>query len=166
MMTSEQRLFADLAVLGIDYQLFEHDPVFTVEESASLHREITGAHAKNLFLKDKDDRFWLVTVPANMRVDLKQLPAAIGCNRVSFAQPDQMQKLLGIKPGSVTPLAAISDLERRVTVVLDAGLCEAEKINVHPLRNTATLNLAVGDLQKLLEHWHHKPLIARIPSIA
>jgi Ala-tRNA(Pro) deacylase len=163
-LTAEDRLFADLAALEIVWQLVEHQAVFTVEESAMLDREIPGTHTKNLFLKDSGGRYWLVTVPAQMRVDLKQLPAAIGCKRVSFGNAQDMERLLAITPGSVTPLAAINDVDRAVTVVIDAGLFEAERINVHPLRNSATIGLSPTELQVLLEHWNHQPVIAAIPT--
>ncbi len=164
-MTSEDRLTADLTALGIAHAVHEHEAVFTVEESHALHREIAGAHTKNLFLKDAGGRFWLVTVPAEARVDLKALPAAIGSKRVSFGKAEDMERLLTVTPGSVTPLAAINDAEGAVTIVLDAALTAADTINVHPLRNTATITLASADLIAALAHWHHTPLIATIPQL-
>ena len=164
-MSSEDRLFADLAALNIVWQLVEHEAVFTVEESAKIDRDIPGAHTKNLFLKDAGGQFWLVTVPAEMRVDLKKLPQAIGSKRVSFGKADDMSRLLGVSPGSVTPLAAINDKGGEVVVVIDARLAAADRINVHPLRNTATVGLSPDDLIALLSHWLHPPVIAAIPTI-
>ena len=76
----EAGLLADLAALGIPFEAQEHRPVFTVAESSALDARIPGAHTKNLFLKDAGGAFWLLTVPAAARVDLKALPVAIGCN--------------------------------------------------------------------------------------
>lgn len=162
-MTPEERLFADLARLGIEHRLAEHEPVFTVEESSRLHRDLPGAHTKNLFLKDGTGRFWLVTIPAEIRADLKRLPALISSKRLSFGNADEMQALLGITPGSVTPLAAINDSQGRVTVVIDTRLVAAGTINVHPLRNSATVGLSSADLLKLLEHLGHAPLVLEVP---
>ena len=160
----EAQLFADIAQLGIAFELVEHEAVFTVEESSKLDRDIPGAHTKNLFLKDAGGQFWLVTVPADMRVDLKKLPQAIGCKRVSFGKAEDMMRLLGVSPGSVTPLAAIHDDDSHVTIVIDAGLAASDQINVHPLRNTATLGLSANDLLQLLKHWRHVPVVADIPE--
>ena len=162
-MDSESRLYADLTELGIAHQVYEHEAVFTVEESARLHVEIPGAHVKNLFLKDNGGRFWLVTVPADKRVALKMLPEAIGCKRVSFGNADDMMRLIGITPGSVTPVAAINDAGGEVTVVIDAALAEADLVNVHPLRNTASMALSGEGLLAALRHWVHEPIIAAIP---
>lgn len=162
---AEARLYTDLAALGIVYELHEHPPVFTVEESHQHTLHIKGAHTKNLFLKDKNSAFWLLTVPDDARVDLKALPAAIGCGRVSFGKAGDMERLLGISPGSVTALSAINDVDGSVRFVIDARLADADIINCHPLRNSATLSLSSNDLVRALEHWQHPPLIAQIPVL-
>ena len=154
---------ADLAALSIPFEMQEHAAVFTVAESSALHDRMPGAHSKNLFLKDAGGAFWLATVPALARVDLKALPAAIGCKRVSFAKPHDMERLLGISPGSVTPLAMINAAPGSVAVVLEEGLAAGTRVNVHPLRNTATVGLAGADILHLLVHWGHRPQLAAIP---
>lgn len=147
------------------YELVEHEAVFTVEQSRKIDRDLSGAHTKNLFLKDNAGQFWLVTVPALARVDLKTLPSAIGSKRVSFGKTEDMERLLGVMPGSVTPLAAINDKACEVHVVLDQSLSQAERINIHPLRNTATLGMIPADLIRLLGHWDHNPLVSPIPTL-
>lgn len=168
-MTAEMRgeggLMADLAALSIPFALQEHRAVFTVAESSQLDARIPGAHTKNLFLKDAGGAFWLVTVPAQARVDLKALPGAIGGRRVSFAKAQDMARLLGISPGSVTPLAMINASPGSVTVVLERGLATAERVNVHPLRNTATVSLPGPDILRLARHWGHDPQVANIPFL-
>ena len=63
----------------------------------------------------------------------------------------------------MTPLAAINAQPGSVTVVLDAALATAPAVNVHPLRNTATLGLSGGSILDLLRHWGHDPVTAPIP---
>ena len=164
-MRGEAGLLADLASLAIPFAAHEHEAVFTVEQSSRVDAHIPGRHTKNLFLRDAGGAFWLVTVPAEARVDLKALPAATGCKRVSFGKPDEMQRLIGIAPGSVTPLAMINARPGTITAVLDADLAVASRINVHPLRNTGTLGLAGADVLALLRHWGHAPLVAPIPVV-
>nr|WP_184065484.1 prolyl-tRNA synthetase associated domain-containing protein [Sphingosinicella soli] len=158
-------LHGALAGLGISFTVHEHEAVFTVAESDDLHRRIAGAHTKNLFLKDEAGVFFLVTIPAEARANLKALPAVLGSRRLSFGKADDMERLLGITPGSVTPLAAFNDTARAVTVALDAGLAGAEAVNVHPLRNTATVGMSGPDLVRALIAWGHAPIIARIPVL-
>ena len=136
----------------------------TVDESAQLHAAIPGAHTKNLFLKDAGGRFWLVTAPHDARIDLKALPALIGSRKLSFGKADDMERLLGVAPGSVTPLAALKNDGGQVTVVIDAALAGAPRINVHPLRNTATLGLSGRDLLSFLQHQDHQPRIVDVQA--
>lgn len=165
MTDAETQLYADLAALGIPFTTLEHPAVFTVAQSSALNGQLEGAHTKNLFLKDKKGQFWLVTVRADLRVNLKMLPAAIGCDRVSFGNPDDMQRLLGVSPGSVTALAVVNDTQNLVQIVLDDALLSSEVVNCHPLRNDATLSIAPVDLVRALRHWNHEPIIASIPIL-
>lgn len=165
-MDNEARLYAELEARAIAFRVVEHHAVFTVDESRELNVSLPGAHTKNLFLKDNGGQFWLVTVPGEIRVDLKSLPAAIGSKRLSFAKAEDLLRLLALTPGSVTPLGAMNDTGGEVQVVLDTELVEAATVLVHPLRNTASLGLAGSDLVKALAGWGHEPAITEIPRLA
>lgn len=162
-MRGEAGLLADADALGIRFTAHEHEAVFTVAQSDKINAALAGAHTKNLFLKDQAGEFWLVTVAADIRVDLKALPAAIGSKRLSFGKAGDMQRLIGVTPGSVTPLGGIHAAPGSIRLVIDAALGDAERVNVHPLRNTATWGLPGASILKLLQHWGHQPLIAHIP---
>ena len=165
MTDAEARLHAALDTLGIAWSQAEHDAVFTVEESAHLHDSLPGLHSKNLFLKDAGARFWLVTVPATLRVDLKALPAVIGSKRLSFGNAVDMERLLGVTPGSVTPLAAFNDTGGAVSVVLDRAVAAAPVFHVHPLRNSASLALSGTDLVRALGAWGQVPAGVAVPGL-
>lgn len=159
-------MISQLDANGIAWSRHEHEAVFTVEESARLHEEIAGAHTKNLFLKDAGGQHWVVTAPHDVSIDLKALPAAIGSKKVSFGKPEAMEELLGISPGSVTPLAAFNDNQKAVKFVIDRRLAEAAVVNVHPLRNTATLGLSGTDLLAFLRLTGHEPVVSDLPARA
>ena len=165
MIDAEAQLYEDFAALGIVYQRYEHAAVFTVAESNLHNDQIPGAHTKNLFLKDKAGQFFLVTVPAEARVDLKLLPSAIGSGRLSFGKAEDMVRLLGITPGAVTALSAVNDSGGDVRFVIDSALMQAELVICHPLRNTATLGLSPDNLVRALTFWQHAPLVTNIPVI-
>ncbi|WFL76429.1 prolyl-tRNA synthetase associated domain-containing protein [Altererythrobacter arenosus] len=163
-MEGEEKLWSDLDALRIAYENHEHEAVFTVEESRGIKAGIPGEHTKNLFLKDAAGDFLLVTVPSDDPVDLKALPHAIGCKRVSFGKAEDMIRLIRIEPGSVTPLAMINAAPGAITLVLDQALSEADRVNVHPLRNTATVGLPGEHILRLTRHWGHEPVVAAIPK--
>ena len=68
---------------------------------------------------------------------LELMARKLASRKFSFGKPEAMERLLGIRPGAVSPLAVINDREGRVQVVIDASFRAADVINVHPLRNTA-----------------------------
>jgi Ala-tRNA(Pro) deacylase len=76
-----------------------------------------------------------------------------------------MERLLGVTPGSVTPLAAINDTDGAVTVVLDRAVAAASCFHVHPLRNSASLALAGADLVRALGAWGHVPAVVAVPGL-
>ncbi|MGE0210078.1 MAG: prolyl-tRNA synthetase associated domain-containing protein [Parvibaculaceae bacterium] len=162
MPATSAELFQRLDTLGIRTSTVEHPPVFTVEEAQALRGEIAGAHSKNLFFKDKKDTLWLVVCLEDAEIDLKSLHHRIGAARLSFGKPELLREILGIEPGSVTPFALINDEGARVRVVLDARMMGHEKLNFHPLRNTATTTIASADLEKFVRATGHDPLIAEI----
>jgi Ala-tRNA(Pro) deacylase len=162
---SPQDLLDRLAALGIRSETIEHEPVFTVAESATVKARVPGAHTKNLFVKDKKGRFFLISAKHDTAIDLKRTHEAIGASgRLSFGSADQLRDLLGVEPGSVTAFAVANDTQGRVTMVLDANLMEHERVNFHPLVNSMTTGVSREDLVKFLQAVGHDPLILRLPE--
>ena len=143
-----------LELEGIAYELYEHKAVFTVAEAYAAgipHRELG---AKNLFLRDDKHRaYYLVCLPDEKNVTLREIQERLGSRRLSFASEKDLRSMLGLVPGAVTPLGALNDTERRVEVVLDRAIVDARRVTVHPCDNTATVLLATSNLIELLrEH--------------
>ncbi|MDQ0457359.1 prolyl-tRNA synthetase associated domain-containing protein [Rhizobium paknamense] len=162
---TQEALFQFLDDLGIAHSTKRHAPVFTVAESVSLRDEIPGGHTKNLFVKDKKDQFFLLTVEENAVVDLKTVHTLIGAaSKVSFGKPEKLMEYLGVIPGSVTAFGAINDRGLNVTFVLDETLMENEIINCHPLSNDATTSIRREDLLRFLEATGHRPLVLKVTA--
>jgi Ala-tRNA(Pro) deacylase len=155
-------LLRRLDALGIAHVTHDHEAVFTVEQSRALHARIPGMHSKNLFFKDAGDRLWLVTAEADRRLDLKTLHARIGARRLSFGRPELLLEVLGVPAGSVTPFALITDAERHVSFVLDAAMLGAERVNFHPLENTATTGVSPDGLRRFLASTGHAPQVVEL----
>jgi Ala-tRNA(Pro) deacylase len=169
MMTALQTpdsLLARFDALGIAHRTYTHPPVFTVEEAKSLRGTLPGGHCKSLFLKDKKGVLWLVVALEECRVDLKALADRLGAPRFSFGSAELLYEVLGVRPGSVTPYAAINDVEHRVTVVLQEAMLTQDPLNYHPLENTRTTAIAPADLVRFLEACGHAPRIIGIPQAA
>jgi Ala-tRNA(Pro) deacylase len=162
---SPQDFLTHLAALGIEAETVEHEPVFTVAESRPVKARIPGAHSKNLFVKDKKGRLFLITAKDETPIDLKRAHEGIGASgRLSFGSADQLREVLGVEPGSVTPFAVVNDRALRVTLVLDAHLMSHARVNFHPLVNSMTTGISPEDLLRFLRSTGHDPLILRLPE--
>ena len=158
-------LFAFLDSLGIAHTTKRHEPVFTVAESVALRDAIAGGHTKNLFVKDKKDNYFLLTVEENATVDLKTVHQIIGAaSKVSFGKPEKLMEYLGVIPGAVTAFGVINDTGNNVTIVIDEALMQDEIVNCHPLSNDATTSIGSKDLLRFIEATGHKPLVLKVTA--
>ena len=156
-------LFSRLDELGVPHTTMQHVPVFTVEEARRLRGQIDGAHSKNLFVRDKKERHWLVSCLSERKVDLAWLAGELGTKRLTFCTPRRLAGYLGIRAGAVSPFAIINDAQRVVRVALDAELLAEEPLNFHPLDNTRTTSISRAGLLHFLEMEAHPPRILHFP---
>jgi len=161
MPATEADLFSFLDDLGISTSTVTHPPLHTVEESKALRGDLPGAHIKNLFLKDKKGRLFLLTCLENRTVDMKTLHKTLGAARLSFGKPELLWETLGVRPGAVTPFTLINDRdeEKKVTFALDSALAENGPINAHPLHNEATTAISHEGLMRFIDACGHTPLM-------
>jgi Ala-tRNA(Pro) deacylase len=162
---SPEDLFARLDALGIAHRTYSHPPVFTVAEAVSLRGTLPGGHCKSLFLKDKKGGFWLAVMLEERRVDLKKLADRLQAPRFSFGNAEDLWRLLGVRPGSVTPFALANDQGGAVTAVLDRGMLDFDPLNYHPLVNDRTTAIAPGDLLHFLAASSHEPRIVPLDDL-
>jgi Ala-tRNA(Pro) deacylase len=163
MPASPEDLLAFLESLGIAHETVDHPPLHTVEESRALRGQIPGGHSKNLFVKDKKSRLFLLTLGEETEIDLKRVHEKIGATgRVSFGSADLLEEVWGVRPGAVTPFGAINDKDNRVSVVLDSQLMAHERVNFHPLVNTRTTGLSPEGLLSFLRAVGHVPQVVSL----
>ena len=154
-----------LILHGFVFERYEHRAVMTVAESESLALDLPGSKTKNLFLRDKKgSKYFLVTIPAALSVNLKQLGALLGVVGLSFASPERLLTYLGVTPGSVTMLGLVNDTDHNVQFVIDQALWDASAVQAHPLINTATMVVPHADLIRFLAATGHEPQIISVPA--
>lgn len=156
MANDKNGVLALLESAAIKYEVTEHRPIYTVEEGEALKLPHPEAIARTLFLcDDKHQNFWLVTLPKDKKLNLKALRTQLGSRRLTFAAAEELDAMLNLPPGSVTPLGALNDAECRVPVIIDAAFKES-LIGVPLLTNTATIWLNGADLALMLTQQGHK----------
>ena len=155
-----------LTANGVDHVTHDHPAVFRVEEGLDLKADLPGAHTKNLFLKDAKGRLWLISAKDDTQIDLKRLHTVIGSARLSFGSAELMEQALGVTPGSVTAFAMINGVGRDVTFVLDHRLAGAERVNFHPLVNTATTGVSQAGFAKFFQALGITPMVVDFETMA
>lgn len=151
---------------SIEYERVDHPPVFTCEQAEQLVPPITGAHTKNLFVRDKKGRrHFLVVVRHDKAVNLKALSSKLGVSNLSFASSERLKRHLGIEPGAVSLLAIVNDVAGAVEVVLDADLSQEPILQCHPLVNTSTLAISRSDIERILEITGHRWMVVAVPEM-
>lgn len=161
MTATRHDLLSFLDRIGVPHRTFEHPPVFTVAESAAIKTQMPGGHTKNLFLKDKRGRIFLLSALADTKIDLTALARLFHAGRFSFGAADLLLDTLGVHPGSVTAFALMNDKLGRVTFLIDDALLAHDPVNFHPLSNDATTAVSPAGLLRFLDTTGHRPIAIR-----
>ncbi|KAL6512027.1 hypothetical protein OROGR_021624 [Orobanche gracilis] len=111
---TKEQLLSRLKELQIVFSQYEHPVVLTVEAQAKYVGHTKGGLSKNLFLKDKKQRFYVVSALAETKVDLKVLSQRLGLGRggLRMAPEEALAEILQVPLGCVTPLALVNDSAR------------------------------------------------------
>ena len=146
-----------LTSLDISYTTHTHPPLRTVEDAKTFRGDLQGAHIKNLYLRDRKKRNFLLVVEEDKSIDLRALPDLIGSDRLSFGSADRLFEMLGVRPGAVSPFTLINDPDHHVQLVLDADLADQPCLFAHPLVNDMTLGVSGANLMQFFAHTGHDP---------
>lgn len=164
--TPPDKLLQLMDDLSLKYKVYDHDPIFTVEEGLHLKENIPGTHCRNLFLRDKKKKMFLIVAANETEIDLKKLPELIDSGRLSFGSADRLWENLGIKQGSVNPFCIINDKNKNVRIILDAHMMAQPLVNYHPMDNAQTIGLPPADLIKFIKSTEHEPEIIDLSPAA
>jgi len=150
----------------IEYERYDHPPVFTVEDVYRLVPPLKAAKTKSLFLRNaKGLRHFLVIVRGEKMVNLKALPDILKSSRLRFGSPDRLKKYLGVDPGSVSLFAIVNDNNKDVETIIDRDLWESDAFQFHPLVNTSTLVISRDNIQRFLDKTGHDSQLLDIPGL-
>lgn len=149
---SKDQLLTRLQELQIDFARYEHPVVLTVEAQAKHVGHLGGGLSKNLFLKDKKHRYYIVSALADTKIDLKVLSRRLGLGKqvLRMAPEEALQEILKVPLGCVTPFALVNESARHVSLLLDQGFKTQECCFFHPLANDMSISLNARDLDKFL----------------
>lgn len=121
--------------LGIAYERVDHDAAMTMELCHAAEGVLHISICKNLFLCNRQKtKFYLLLMPGGKPFHTKDLSAQLGCARLSFGPPEDMERLLGVTPGSATVLGPGTTTRRgEVTLVIDRRRAAGPALRLPPL---------------------------------
>jgi len=161
----ERRCYDLLDALGIEYYRIDHEHADTIEACREVEGLLGCVICKNLFLTNRQQtEFYLLIMPGGKPFKTKYLSAQIGSSRLSFGGAEDMERLLGVTPGSVSLLGLMNDRDGRVHLLVDRDLPGDEFFGCHPCINTSSLRIAMRDVkEKLLPALGHEPNYVNLP---
>ena len=148
-----QRLPRETAVydlldsLGIAYVRADHEHVDTMAACQAVDEALGMEICKNLFLCNRQKtQFYLLLVQGDKPFHTREISAQIGSARLSFGTPEDMERLLGLAPGSVSVMGLMNDSEGQVRLLVDGDVVKGAEFGCHPCVNTSTLKLSTADV--------------------
>ena len=164
MISSQERTYEVLKELGIEYELYEHEPIYTIEAAEELDRKMGLQICKNLLMSTRHStEFYLILMPGEKRFNSGKVSKQLGVPRMTFAKDEYMKEYLGLLPGSVTPLGLIQDTNKVVNFIVDKDVMAMDRIAIHPCVNTATVIIKLSDLlEKILPYTGHTYRVVEI----
>lgn len=164
---SEKDIYDLLKKEKIAYQAFEHEKVYTMDDLNKIMSPHKEAYAKNIFIRDdKKKHYYLLSIKGNKKIDLKKFRTTYNTRPLSFATPLELQNILNLSVGSVTPLGLLNDKNNMVSFYIDKDLFAYPGIiAIHPLVNTATIIINTEDLIKIIKKNNHEVTIMDMEAL-
>lgn len=135
-----QRIEHLLSENSADYEILEHEPVYTSEEAARVRGTSLSSGAKALICKC-DKEMVLFVMPADRRLASKTVRREYGWRKLRFATAEEVEELTGLTPGSIPPFGSLFDLP----TYCDSALARNERINFNAGSHTTSVALLYAD---------------------
>ncbi|AFM40517.1 hypothetical protein Desaci_1504 [Desulfosporosinus acidiphilus SJ4] len=161
---TEMAIYDLLEKLDIPYYRLDHDETPSIEFCFEVEKLLEIDICKNLFLcNSQKTSFYLLMMPGRKKFRTKDLSRQINSSRLSFAEAEDMEKYLKLKPGSVSVLGLVYDIRKSVQLLIDKEVLESEYVGCHPCINTSSLKIKTSDLlSKFLPYTGHEPLLVEL----
>jgi Cys-tRNA(Pro)/Cys-tRNA(Cys) deacylase len=134
---------AHLRQLEIPYRLHRHDhPVHSLAQAAAERGMDQEQIVRSLVFRQEDGSFILVLMPGPAQVAWAKLRHFLGVSRITTANADEVYRVTGYRPGTVSPFG----LTQPLPLLADERLRGLGEISVGAGIPNAGLILRAGDL--------------------
>ncbi len=129
---------------GMEYEVSEHEPVYTSEDAARIRGEDIKTGVKALIFKTKNS-FIMCLVPGDRKIDMKKLKAIINSD-AHLASPEEVLECTGCEIGSVHPVGTLMSLK----TYADRRIFENEYVNFNAGLHTVSIRMKSSDFMRLI----------------
>lgn len=150
---SQEDIYSYLDSHNLWYEKVMHKAVYNMDELSEIYIPYPDGDAKNLFLRDeKKEHYYLITIKGDKKLDLKEFKNKYNTKRLTFAKEEELESLLSLSKGAVTPFGLLNDENRTVEFYIDNYFYDDEKIiGIHPNVNTSTVWMYSKDLINIIK---------------
>lgn len=125
---------------SIQYELIEHEAVYTSEQAASIRGISLHQGAKALLLKAKEN-FILCILPGDKRLDSKKVKKLLDVKDLRFATKEEVVQIMGCEIGACYPFGNVIN----VRMIVDPSLSENDIISFNPGIHTRSIKTKYKD---------------------
>lgn len=144
-MTVEEKIIQILKDNQIDYDVFEHEPVYTNPAMAKALHVSEAETVKSLVVMTKEKEMVVLVMPGDKKVEWKKAAAGIGTKKISFAKPDQVLEKVGCEVGCVPPFGQLTELP----IFMDPDLAKKDFVYFNPGVHDKSYKIKAWDLKKV-----------------
>ena len=132
---------------GVQYEITEHQSVFTSQQVAAVEHEPGKFVAKSVIVK-ADDEYIMCVLEACCKINMDALKNQLGAKSVELADEEEIAKLFAdCEMGAEPPFGNLYNL----TTVIDKVLKEHDHIMFQAGTHESAIHMATADYIKLVE---------------
>jgi Ala-tRNA(Pro) deacylase len=139
-----ERLQDRLRQEGVAFTVSHHEPVYTSEQAAAVRGTPLASGAKALVVK-AGDRFVLLVLPADRKLDSRKARDGLGVKALRFATPEEVETLTGLQPGSIPPFGSLFGLP----TYCDPALADNASINFNAGDHAVSVAMSYADYARV-----------------
>jgi len=135
-----ERLHTWLEENGVPHTVLRHEPVFTSEQAAAVRGTALASGAKALLVK-AGERFALLVLPADRKLDSRKAREALNVKSLRFATREEVEQRTGLQPGSIPPFGSLFGLP----TLCDPALAANASINFNAGDHAVSVQMSYAD---------------------
>jgi Cys-tRNA(Pro) deacylase len=145
MMNLEERIRKILEEGSVPIECTEHAPVYTISAAALALGVKESQTVKSLVLKTKEEKFLVLILPGDKKLDWKLLGQQLKTKKLEFAKPEEVLQVVGCEVGCVPPFGHLTDLP----IYMDKELLKKDVLYFNPGVHNKSFKVRAWDLRKL-----------------